>query len=165
MSGHRLAQVNVSRLLAPLDDPRLAPFVEALEPVNARADAAPGFVWRLQGEGGDATSIRAFPDPNVIVNLSVWESIEALEAFTFGDPAHRAVLRGRRAWFERHAEADTALWWIARRHAAERRGRGRAARASPPARADGVRLHVPPALRAGRSYRFVNTQSFAFACM
>ena len=113
MSGHRLAQVNVSRLLAPLDDPRLAPFVEALEPVNARADAAPGFVWRLQAEGGDATSIRAFPDPNVIVNLSVWESVEALEAFTFGDPAHRAVLRGRRAWFERHAEADTALWWIA----------------------------------------------------
>ena len=114
MSEHRLAQVNVSRLLAPLDDPRLAMFVAALEPVNARADAAPGFVWRLQGEGGDATSIRAFPDPNVIVNLSVWESVDALEAFTFGDPAHRAVLRGRRAWFERHAEADTALWWIAR---------------------------------------------------
>ena len=76
-----LAQLNVARLQHPLDAPETAEFVAALEPVNALADAAPGFVWRLQGEAGDATSIRALGDDLVIVNQSTWESIEALYAF------------------------------------------------------------------------------------
>ena len=108
----QLAQVNVSTLLEPIDSPRLEGFVAELDPVNATADTAPGFVWRLMAADGNATSIRAFDDPMVIVNLSVWESIEALEAFAYGDPGHRAVMRGRSGWFERHREASFALWWI-----------------------------------------------------
>ena len=112
MSGQHLAQINVARLLAPIDAPDTAEFVAALDAVNARADGAPGFVWRLQTDDGNATSVRAFDDPLVIVNVSVWESIEALEAFAYRDEGHRAVLRRRREWFERAVESHTALWWI-----------------------------------------------------
>jgi heme-degrading monooxygenase HmoA len=112
VSDIHLAQINVARLVAPIDAPEITEFVAALDPVNARADQAPGFVWRLQTEEGNATAIHAFDDPLVIVNLSVWESLEALEAFVYGDEGHRAVLRRRREWFERPAEAPTALWWI-----------------------------------------------------
>jgi hypothetical protein len=106
-----VAQLNIARLLAPLDSPQLADFVANLEPVNALADAAPGFVWRLQTEDGDATSIRAFDDDMLIVNMSVWESVEALRAFVFGG-SHRAVMAGRRQWFEKMTDAYTVLWWV-----------------------------------------------------
>ena len=116
-----LAQVNIGRLAAPLDSPRLADFVAGLDPVNAVADDAPGFVWRLQTEDGDATALRAFEDDaegadgGILINMSVWESVEALAAFVYG-PAHIAVLRRRREWFERMTDAFTALWWIPRGH-------------------------------------------------
>ncbi len=113
-----LAQVNIGRLREPLDSPRLAGFVAALDPVNAAADTAPGFLWRLQTEDGDATAVRAFEwdeagSAGVLVNMSVWESAEALAAFVYS-AMHRAVLRQRRQWFERMTEAYTALWWIPR---------------------------------------------------
>ena len=116
-----LAQVNIGRLLAPLDSPLLADFVADLEPVNAAADAAPGFIWRLQTEDGNATSVRAFEwdtagSAGVLVNMSVWESVETLAEFVYSD-THRQVLRQRRRWFERMAEAYAALWWIPRGHA------------------------------------------------
>jgi Domain of unknown function (DUF3291) len=116
-----LAQVNIGRLLAPLDSPATADFVAALDPVNAVADAAPGFVWRLQTEDGNATAIRAFErdaegaDGAILINMSVWESVEALGSFVYG-AEHLAVLRRRREWFERIKEAYTALWWIPRGH-------------------------------------------------
>ncbi len=115
---HVLAQVNIGRLRAPLDSPQLAGFVTALDPVNALADAAPGFVWRLQTEDGNATAVRAFEwdqagSAGVIMNMSVWESPEALAAFVYS-AGHRRVLQRRREWFERMAEAYTALWWIPR---------------------------------------------------
>jgi Domain of unknown function (DUF3291) len=115
-----LAQVNIARLLAPLTTPQLKDFVDALDPVNALADAAPGFRWRLQTEDGDATAIRAFEwdagtSPGIIVNMSVWGSVEELAAFTFSG-AHREVLRRRREWFERMREAVTALWWVPEGH-------------------------------------------------
>jgi hypothetical protein len=106
-----LAQINVARLLRPLDHPGTADFVAALAPVNAIADAAPGFVWRLQTEDGDATAIRVLDDDLVIVNLTVWESLEALRAFVF-DGRHLEVLRRRRDWFERRPGPASVLWWI-----------------------------------------------------
>jgi len=112
VSNYQLAQINVARLVAPLDTPEIEEFVAALDPVNASADRAAGFVWRLQADDGNATSVRAFDDPLVIVNLTVWESIEALESFVFCDDGHKAVLRRRRDWFERPTEAHTALWWV-----------------------------------------------------
>ncbi len=111
MAAFHLAQCNVARLRAPLDSPTLAGFVGALEPVNQLADQASGFVWRLQTEDGDATAIRAFDDGMLLVNMSVWESIDALADFTYGAP-HRDVMRGRRQWFERLTDAYLVLWWI-----------------------------------------------------
>ncbi|ANE44223.1 DUF3291 domain-containing protein [Deinococcus puniceus] len=110
-----LAQVNIARLRAPLDAPELQGFVEGLAPINALADAAPGFVWRLQDESGDATSVVYDPDPLLIVNLSVWESAEALHAFTYTGP-HVEFLRRRRDWFNRLATPHLALWWVDDQH-------------------------------------------------
>src|SRR5262249_47123454 len=108
-----LAQVNIGRLRAPLDSPQLAGFMAAPDPVNARADARRGFVWRLQTEDGNATAVRAFEwdqagSAGVIMNMSVWESVEALAAFVYSEQ-HRQVLRRRREWFERMQEAYLAL--------------------------------------------------------
>ncbi len=111
MTGLHLAQVNVARLAAPLDSPQLADFVANLDPVNAIADASPGFVWRLQTESGDATALRIFDDDWIIVNMSVWDSLEALRDYVYRS-AHADVLRRRQEWFEQMAEAHVALWWI-----------------------------------------------------
>lgn len=109
--AYHLAQLNIARLKHPLDAPETAGFVEALEPVNALADTAPGFVWRLQTDEGDATSIQLFEDDMLIVNLSVWESVEALRDFVYAG-RHMDVMRQRRQWFERMGEAYLVLWWI-----------------------------------------------------
>lgn len=105
-----LAQINVARLRHPREHPASADFVAALEPINALADAAPGFVWRLQSDTGDATDIRVSADALLIVNMSVWESIEALSAFVY-ESAHVGVMRRRRDWFERATAPSQALWW------------------------------------------------------
>ncbi len=94
MAGYRLAQLNIGRIRDLLDSPQLSDFVAALEPINALADKAPGFVWRLQTEEGDATSIRAFDDDMLIVNMSVWESLDTLSAFVYQSD-HRAVMLRR----------------------------------------------------------------------
>lgn len=148
-----VAQVNVGRLAAPLDSERLADFVANLDPVNAVADSAPGFVWRLQTEEGNATALRVFEreaegaDGGVLVNMSVWESVETLAAYVYGD-AHRAVLRRRREWFELMREAYTTLWWIPRGHIptpGEAEDRIRHLRAhGPTPHAFTLRLHFPP---------------------
>ncbi|MER5483630.1 DUF3291 domain-containing protein [Streptomyces sp. NPDC002812] len=110
-----LAQLNVSTLLHPLDDPRLAPFVEMLDPVNAAADGAPGFVWRLVAEGAaDATGLRPAGEDR-IVNLSVWETQESLWDFAYRS-GHLEMMRRRREFFERHVEAHLVLWWVPAGH-------------------------------------------------
>jgi Domain of unknown function (DUF3291) len=108
-----LAQLNIARAQAPLDSAQMAEFMANLDPVNALADSAPGFVWRLQDDdSGNATSIRPFDDDLMIVNLSVWESIDALWAFVY-DGEHLEVMRRRREWFERFvARAYLVLWWL-----------------------------------------------------
>src|SRR4051812_10235559 len=94
-----LAQLNVGRLLAPMDDPRIAPFADNLDPINALAEAAPGFVWRLQSDSGNATDIKLTDDDLFIVNMSVWTSIEALADYVYRSD-HTAFLRRRREFFE-----------------------------------------------------------------
>jgi heme-degrading monooxygenase HmoA len=108
---HHLAQLNIGRVRAPLASDQLSGFVAALEPVNALADRAPGFVWRLQTEDGDATAIRAFDDDMLLVNMSVWESLEALADFVYRSD-HREVMSRRRQWFERMDEKYLVLWWV-----------------------------------------------------
>jgi len=113
-----LAQVNIGVLRAPRDSPLIADFVANLEPINALADASPGFVWRLQGEGGDATSFRAFDSDTILINMSTWESLEALQAFVYRT-AHTGVMRRRREWFEPMADLYMALWWVRAGHRPE----------------------------------------------
>jgi Domain of unknown function (DUF3291) len=110
-----LAQLNVGRLLAPLESNTLAGFVSALEPINALADGHPGFVWRLQTDAGDATSIRPTEDDLFLINMSVWSSLETLRAFVY-TTAHVQVLRQRRAWFEQLATSHMVLWWVPAGH-------------------------------------------------
>lgn len=109
---YQLAQINIARLLAPLDDPLIADFVANLDPVNAAAEAAPGYVWRPELAAGEA---RVFDDEWILVNMSVWTSVEALTSYVY-DPAHRAVLSRRREWFAKLADASTALWWVPAGH-------------------------------------------------
>jgi Domain of unknown function (DUF3291) len=97
-----------------LDAPLMADFVAGLDPVNALADGSPGFVWRLQTEDGDATSIRAFEDDLMIINMSVWESIDQVAEFVYRS-GHVAVMRRRREWFER-MRVYLALWWVPEGH-------------------------------------------------
>lgn len=105
-----LAQLNIATLRYPIDDPRIADFVDALPLVNGTGEESPGYVWRLQSEGGDATDIQVFDDPLAIVNLTVWESVEALKAFAYRG-VHRDFFRRRSEWFVDGA-SRTALWWI-----------------------------------------------------
>jgi len=111
MTWH-LAQLNIGRLRAPTDDPATADFMANLDPINALAESSPGFVWRLQTDEGNATAIRAFPgDGLMILNLSVWESIETLAGYVYRS-AHTPFLRRRGEWFERLGEVYLVLWWI-----------------------------------------------------
>ena len=111
MDSWHVAQVNIARLVAPIDAPEIAEFVAGLDPINTIAEASPGFVWRLKDDTGDATHIEVDPDPLIIMNLTVWDSIDALDAFV-RDTEHVSFLRRRREWFERSAEAYFAMWWI-----------------------------------------------------
>ncbi len=113
--NHHLAQINISRLSAPLDDPKIAEFVSQLEPINALADKALGFVWRLQSESGNATDLAYNEDPFVIVNMSVWGSIETLREFAYKS-SHREVFRDRAKWFEKAVKPGYCLWWIPSGH-------------------------------------------------
>jgi hypothetical protein len=106
-----IAQMNVGTMLYPTDDPRIAEFMNALDGINAMADAAPGFVWRLQSEQGNATDIVLTENPRFLVNMSVWESVEVLFDFVYRT-SHRLVMAKRRNWFERPDGAYQVLWWI-----------------------------------------------------
>ncbi len=106
-----VAQLNVGRLRAPLNDPSIDDFRMNLARINALADASPGFVWRLQDDHGDATGIKPFGDELEIVNLSVWASIETLTDFAYRS-AHRELLRRRREFFETPNGPILCLWWV-----------------------------------------------------
>lgn len=109
-SGLHVAQVNIALARAPIDSDLLSEFVAQLDPINALADAAPGFVWRLQTEDGNAMAVRGFGNDRMIVNLSVWESVDLLADFVYRS-GHLAVMRRRREWFDRIG-MHLALWSI-----------------------------------------------------
>jgi hypothetical protein len=114
MSGYHLAQLNIAHLKAPLDSPQLADFVGNLDRINALAESSPGFIWRLKTPAGDATELRPLGD-DVIVNMSVWQDLEALKQYVYRS-AHVEVMRRRKEWFERMAEAYMVHWWVRKGH-------------------------------------------------
>jgi hypothetical protein len=111
----QLAQINIGRLIAPVDSPAIAGFVARLDPVNALAEGSPGFVWRLKSDSGNATDIQYNGDPLTIVNMSVWESIEALRDYVYASD-HIHALRQRASWFERSNQPNYCLWWVPAGH-------------------------------------------------
>jgi|SRR5580704_2441063 hypothetical protein len=108
---YHLAQINIGRLIAPIDDPKIAAFVAQLDPINALAEHSRGFVWRLQSASGNATDLVYNDDPFVIVNMSVWESFEALRDYVYTSK-HVEVLRERANWFEKMEKPHYCLWWV-----------------------------------------------------
>ena len=112
MARFHLAQVNIGRFRAPLEAALMEGFRQQLDPINALADASPGFVWRLQTEDGNATAIRPYADDDLMaINMSVWESLETLQQFVYRS-GHVQTLRARQQWFEPIAGPILALWWI-----------------------------------------------------
>lgn len=111
----RLAQVNVARMRGPIDSAVMSSFVTKLDEINALADGWPGFVWRLKGEGNNATSLQAFDDVMIIVNMSVWESLGSLKEYVYKSD-HVGVFRRRKEWFEAMDEMHMALWWVPSGH-------------------------------------------------
>lgn len=112
---HHLAQINIARARAPMDDAMMQGFVDRLDEINALADTSRGFVWRLQTEEGNATYLRPFDDERILVNMSVWESLEALKEYVY-KTAHAELLRDRRSWFDKFDGAMLALWWVEAGH-------------------------------------------------
>ena len=110
-----VAQVNIGRFRAPINDPIMEGFRAQLDPINAIADRSPGFVWRLQTEDGNATAIRPYADERMAINMSVWESLEALQQYVYKS-AHIGPLRDRKEWFEPIDGPILALWWVPAGH-------------------------------------------------
>ena len=116
MSGYTLAQINVGRFLYERGDPANADFMNALDPVNAHAEAADGFIWRLIGDGNDATDLVPDEiDPQLLVNMSLWRDVDALGSFVYRQSDHLSFMRRRKEWFER-IEVFMALWWVPAGH-------------------------------------------------
>lgn len=115
MTQYRLAQLNIAARRYADDDPRFADFINALDSVNAFADQSPGFVWRLQTDEGNATSLRIFDSDQWLVNMSVWESLEDLKCFVTS-PVHVAIMRRKQEWFEKTEAATMVLWWVPAGH-------------------------------------------------
>jgi hypothetical protein len=114
VSRYHLAQLNIAKMKFAIDDPGMAGFVARLDDINALADAAPGFFWRLQIEDGDATGVDYF-GADALVNMSVWEDRDSLHNYIYRS-AHSEVMAIRKQWFERMTEAYSVLWWIAEGH-------------------------------------------------
>lgn len=114
MTDRHLAQLNVARLRVPLDHPALIPFMTNLLVINAEADAAPGFVWRLKEESGNATELRPWGE-DMIVNMSVWTDVDSLRQYVF-TPGHIEIMRQRRAFFTPLETPHSVLWWIPAGH-------------------------------------------------
>jgi hypothetical protein len=155
-SAYELAQLNIAAMKEPLASPVMADFVANLDRINALAESASGFVWRLKDEAGDATGLRPLGE-DTLVNMSVWKDIASLEHYVY-KMAHVEIMRRRKEWFERLREAHLVLWWVEKGHrpdiaeAVEKLERLRAGGPTP--QAFTFRQAYPPPDAAGRGAAF-----------
>lgn len=115
MATYELAQINIARFRLPPEHVANRDFMDALDAVNAIAEASEGFVWRLTGEGNDATDVPVDDDPHVIANMSVWRDLDALAAFVYRQPGHLAIMKRRKEWFD-PIGVYQVLWWVPAGH-------------------------------------------------
>lgn len=112
MTDFNIAEINIAKMIGlNINDPIMKEFVDNLEKVNDIAEASAGFVWRLKDDSYNATSFNPYNDEQIIINVSVWETIEALEYYMY-KTFHSDFLRRRKEWFNTHGKASTAMWWI-----------------------------------------------------
>ena len=116
--GFHIAHCNIATMRGAYDDAVMAGFVARLDDLNALADRSPGFVWRLTSEAEEAIAVQAFGNPKLLINLSVWESLQALDHYVYRT-AHAEALRLRHDWFEASTRASFALWWVPAGHVPE----------------------------------------------
>lgn len=114
MTEMHLAEFNIARIRYPLDDPRMAEFVDNVHRVNALAEQIDGFVWRLQDDSGHAMNMTVYDDPTILPNLTVWKTVDALERFVW-QTLHARFYRRREEWFE-PMDTPLVLWWIEAGH-------------------------------------------------
>lgn len=117
-TGHNLAELNVGRLLAPTDDPRVAEFMNALDRVNGLGKRSPGFVWMMEGSGEPGTGNtenNIGDDPQFVANLTVWDSVQTLEHFVW-NTVHRQFYERRLEWFEVFGDQHFVMWWVPEGH-------------------------------------------------
>ena len=110
-----LAQVNIARMLAPIDSPVMKDFVDNLDNINTLAESSDGFVWRLKDDTNNATSIKVFDDDFIIVNMSVWENTDSLFEFVYHSN-HVEIFKRRKEWFEKMPEMHMVLWYVPANH-------------------------------------------------
>lgn len=115
MKTYYLAQINIAKMLAPIDSPVMSDFVANLDKINRLAEKSMGFLWRLKDEDDNATSIKVFDDEYIIVNMSVWESKEALFDFTY-QSAHVEIFKRKKEWFQKMTDMHMALWYVEEGH-------------------------------------------------
>lgn len=115
MKAYHLAQINIAKMLAPIDSPVMEDFVANLDRINTLAENSRGFVWRLKDENENATSIKVFDDEFLIVNMSVWESKKALFDFTYSSD-HVEIFRRKKEWFHKMSAMHMALWYVENGH-------------------------------------------------
>ena len=112
---YHIAQINIGRMAVPIDSPVMQTFVDRLDEINALAEASEGFVWRLKGDGNNATAIRIFDDSTLLVNMSVWKNTDDLYTYTY-QTAHAGILKRRKEWFLKMQDMQMALWYIPAGH-------------------------------------------------
>jgi hypothetical protein len=112
---YHLAQINIAKMIAPLDSPVMAEFVANLEPINSLGENSPGFVWRLKDDSNTSTAVRVYDDDFIIVNMSVWENAEALFQFVYKS-RHTEFLKRRKEWFEKMPEMQMVMWYVPEGH-------------------------------------------------
>jgi Domain of unknown function (DUF3291) len=116
VSGYHLAQINIGRFIHPRGSAANADFMNALDRVNAIAERTPGFIWRLVGDGNDATDLVPDEnDPELLVNMSLWRDVEALADYVYRQTDHLTIMRRRKEWFEK-IDIFMALWWVPAGH-------------------------------------------------
>ena len=108
---YHIAQVNIGRILGAMDSPVMKEFKDNLDPINALAEASPGFVWRLKGDNNNATEIHVYEDPYLLVNMSVWENVDSLFQYVYTS-AHTPYIKRRKEWFEKLTVPMMTLWWV-----------------------------------------------------
>ena len=109
---YHLAQINIAKLLKPIDHPQIVDFVNQLDEINTLAEQSEGFIWRLKDEdSNNATKFSPFDDPMIIVNMSVWKDISSLKVYVYNSN-HVEVFLRRKEWFEKPKRMHMALWWM-----------------------------------------------------